>query len=164
VKRICLVFLASLLVATSGCLATSPPPTPTRQATSQGDVDLLSTATHASVMTMCENWDADADDDGIVVYPSLKDENDETVKFEGVELPVEIRIYDEDESVLFYTGSSSIDSWEDGNFMFKGSGIKIAFEDIDADTEHGVVYTAITLPGNRTLEAKETFARIKLRD
>lgn len=136
------------------------PPSPPPKKPEYPESDLLSTVAYGSVMTLCENWDADADDDGIVVYPSFHDANGEIVKFEGIELPVEIRIYDEDEKVLFYTGTGSIDSWEDGVLINQGYGIKVPFEDIDASTEYGVVYVTISLPDKRTFEAKEVFARI----
>jgi len=44
-------------------------------------------------VTMPKNLDADAEDDSIVVYPDLNDGLGETVMFNGVELPIEIKIY-----------------------------------------------------------------------
>lgn len=134
-------------------------------------IELLSTAVSGSVGTMTKNWDADAEDDGIVVYPDLKDSSGETVKFEGVELPVEIKIYTtkytedykEVKDRLVYSGTGTIDSWKDGNFFFEG-GIKIPFEDIntvESDEDYGWVYTTITLLDGRTIEARDEFARIK---
>ena len=134
-------------------------------------MELLATAVSGSVMTMAKNWDADAEDDGIVVYPDLKDSSGETVKFEGVELPVDIKIYTtkytedfkEVKDRLAYSGTATIDSWKDGNFFFEG-GIKIPFEDINtvgSDEDYGWVYATITLPDGRTMEAVEKFARIK---
>lgn len=138
----------------------------------EAQTELLATATHGSVMTMTKNWDADAEDDGIIVYPDLKDATGETVKFEGIELPIEIKIYtlkmdenwNEVKDRLVYSGSSTIDSWKDGNFMFEG-GIKIPFEDIKAiesDEDYGAIYVTVTLPDGRTIESKEDFGvRIK---
>jgi len=135
-------------------------------------MELLATAVSGSVMTMPKNWDADAEDDGIVVYPDLKDSSGETVQFENIILPVEIKIYttkftDDFKEVkdrLVYSGTATIDSWRDGNFMFEG-GIKIPFENIntvDSDNDFGIIYTTITLPDGRTIEAKEDFGtRIK---
>ena len=134
-------------------------------------MELLATAVSGSVDTMTKNWDADAEDDGIVVYPDLKDSSGETVKFEGIELPVEIKIYTtkytedykEVEDRLVYSGTGTIDSWKDGNFFFEG-GIKIPFEDIntmESDEDYGWLYTTITLPDGRTIEARDEFARIK---
>ena len=134
-------------------------------------MELIDTAVSASVMTMTKNWDADAEDDGIVVYPDLKDSSGESVKFEGIELPVDIKIYTtkytqdfkEVKDRLVYSGTATIDSWKDGNFLLEG-GIKIPFESINAvgsDKDYGWVYTTITLPDGRTIEARDEFARIK---
>ena len=134
-------------------------------------MELLATAVSGSVMTMTKNWDADAEDDGIVVYPALKDSSGEIVKFEGVELPVDIKVYTtkytedfkEVKDRLVYSGTATIDSWKDGNFLFEG-GIKIPFEDINtvgSDKDYGWVYTTITLPDGRTIEAVDKLARIK---
>lgn len=135
-------------------------------------IELLATAVSGSVTTVPKNWDGDAEDDGIVVYPDLKDGSGETVKFEGVELPIEIKIYttkltDDFKEVndrLVYSGTGTIDSWKDGNFFFNG-GIKIPFEHINtvaSDDDYGAIYTTVTLPDGRTIEAKEDFGvRIK---
>ena len=57
----------------------------------QKQMEILATATHASVDNSGgKNWDADLEDDGIIIYPSLKDAKDETVNFEGIELTVDI--------------------------------------------------------------------------
>jgi len=64
---------------------------------------------------------------------------------------------------LVYSGIGTIDSGKDGNLFFEG-GIKIPFEDIntvESDGDYGWVYTTITLPDRRTIEARDEFARIK---
>ena len=133
--------------------------------------NVLATAVTGSVMTVSKNWDADADNDGIIVYPDLKDSSGETVKFEGINLPVKIEIYttkltkdyEEVKDSLVYSGTGTIDSWKDGNFFFEG-GIKIPFENIKAagsDSDYGWVYAAVSLPDGRTIEAVEKYARIK---
>ena len=135
-------------------------------------IDLLSAVVSGSVATMTDNWDADADDDGIIVHPKLNDESGEVVMFEGVELPVKIEIYTAEydskykrvKGRLVYSGTGTIDSWKDGNIFFNG-GIKVSFDDIDttpSDDDYGIIYTTTTLPDGRTIEAKETFGcRIK---
>ena len=123
---------------------------------------ILATAVSGSVMTMPKNWDADAEDDGIVVYPDLKDSSGGTVMFEGVELPVDIKIYTtkytedfkEVKDRLVYNGTATIDSWKDGNFFFEG-GIKVPFEDIktiNSDDDYGPAYDTVTLPDGGTME------------
>jgi len=44
-------------------------------------------------MSLGKNWDEDAEEDGIIVYPELKDSREETVEFEGIELKVDIEIW-----------------------------------------------------------------------
>lgn len=138
----------------------------------QKQAEILATATHAYVDATSKNWDADAEKDGVIVYPELKDANDETVKFEGVELDVDIEIWttelDEDWKEVkdrkVYSGSGTIDSWKDGNFMFDG-GIRIPFEDIKtvaSDDEYGLLLIKIHTPDGKVYEAKQDFGvRIK---
>jgi hypothetical protein len=133
--------------------------------------NILARAVTGSVMTFPKNWDADADNDGIIVYPNLEDSSGETVKFKGIKLPVKIEIYTtkltkdykEVKDRLVYSGTATIDSWEDGNFIFDG-GIKVPFENIKAagsDSDYGWVYAAVSLPDGRTIEGVEKYARIK---
>ena len=133
--------------------------------------ELLATAVSGSVWVSPKNWDSDAEDDGIIIYPDLKDNSGETVKFENIELPVKIKIYTtkytedfkEVKDRLVYSGTGTINSWEDGNFFFAG-GIKVSFEDISSlqsEDDYGWVYATITLPDGRTIEAVDKFARIK---
>ncbi len=136
------------------------------------NMELLAKATHASVMTATKNWDSDADDDGIVVYPSLKDASDETVEFEDIELAVDVEIwttkFEEFKTVSdrkVYTGSGKINSWKDGNFMFNG-GIKVPFEDIksvESDNEFGMILVKVHMPDEKVLEAKSDIGvRVRL--
>jgi len=134
--------------------------------------EILVTVTHGSVSTMSRNWDADAEDDGFIVYPDLKNAEGETVKFEGIELPVKIEVFTVKQDKKWrdikdrfvYSGAGSINSWEDGNPFFSGSGIKVPYEQIKikrSDKEYGIVYATVTLPDGRIIEAKDDFVRIK---
>lgn len=82
-------------------------------------------------------------------------------------LPVEVEIYTTTltpdfkivKDRLVYTGTATIDSWRDGNFLF-GGGIKIPFEDIntvESDEDFGMVYATTTLPDGRKVELKQEF-------
>ena len=134
--------------------------------------ELLATAVRSSVCTSPETWDTDAEDDGIVIYPALWNETDHTVRFEDIELPVEIKIYtvkydenyNEIRDRLVYSDIATINNWEEG-FITTGHGIKkIPFEDINtigSDEDYGWVYTTITLPDGRKMEAVDKLARIK---
>jgi hypothetical protein len=130
----------------------------------QKQMEILANATHAAVDYMPKNWDADPEDDGILIYPELRDANDETVKFEGVELQVDITIWttkydynlNEVKDRIVYSGTGTIDSWKDGNFLFDG-GIKIPFTDIKvlpSDNEFGWVFVKIHTPDGKVYEAK----------
>ena len=174
------VVLVILAVIATGCLdkgtiRTAKPKGHAENITSvtseSKQLEILATVVSGSVNTLSKNWDADAEDDGIFVYQSLKDSSDRNVIFEGVKLPVEIRIYttkfdDKFKQVkdrLVYEGSATIESWKDGSILFKG-GIKIPFEDIktvNSDRDYGLIYTTVTLPDGRKIEAKKEYTRIK---
>ncbi len=171
--------LTTIVICTvlAGCTEREAPkyarPSKTIQETkvSEQQLELLKKITHASVMVFTKNWDEDAEDDGLAVYINLKDANDESVKFKGVNLPVEIEIYTQEfkdfkpvQGRLVYKGTATITSWKDGNFLLSG-GIRIPFEDIkttETDPEWGIIYVKIHLPDGRIIEAKEDFGvRIK---
>lgn len=166
------IFFISGCTSESSSTAISSPNSNVQTITNeQKQTDVLTTATHASVNTMESNWDADAEDDGTIVYPELRDSNDETVKFEGISLNVDIEIwatkfddsFNEVRDRLVYSGSGTINSWKDGNFLFKG-GIKIPFEDIKAlpsDNEFGEIAVKIHTPDGKVFEAKSSLAKIR---
>lgn len=127
--------------------------------------DLLTTSVSADVDTSSpKNWDADAEDDGVIVYPSLNDKNGNTVQFEGVELNVDIEVwdtvyndnYDQVKNNKIYTGQGTIDSWKDGNFFYEG-GIRVPFDEMESstsDSDYGFLIIKIHLPDGRVLEAQ----------
>lgn len=130
---------------------------------------VLSSVTHGSLTTLSQNWDADAEDDGIIIYPDLKDAQDRTIQWSGAELPVEIEIYTTKfdskfkltKGDLVYSGTGKITSWRDGN-MFAGGGIKIPFEDINAGDENsGITLVRVSLPDGRTIESEFPFTSLK---
>ena len=122
--------LLILLVLLAGCTVAEP--------VSEPNSTTLPSATEVSVDVRPGDWDGDGEDDGIVVYPTLLDENGETVKFSGVELSVEISFWetgiDDDfntvKETLLYEGTGTIDNWEDGNYYLEGDGIQIAWDEI----------------------------------
>ncbi|MBI2548458.1 hypothetical protein HYW21_03845 [Candidatus Woesearchaeota archaeon] len=133
--------------------------------------EVLATAVKAYVDASSKNWDEDLQDDGIIVYPELKDASDNVVKFEGIELKVDIEIWTKKLNEDFkevkdrniYNGSGIIDTWKDGNFMFDG-GIKIPFDDIkviESDRDYGELYVKIHA-NEKVYEAKSLMGvRIK---
>lgn len=139
--------------------------------TNEVQKEILSNAVTASVYAFSKNWDEDLEDDGIIVYPELKDASDDTVMFEGVELKVDIEVwttklndnFKEVKDRLIYNGSGTIDSWKDGNPLFNG-GIKVSFDDLEAvesDSDYGMLYVKI-YANDKVYEAKSPIGvRIK---
>lgn len=168
------ILLISLSIIISGCTEKGTTASSEKIPTTSEDnkqKDLLSSIVTGNVMTVNKNWDADAENDGIVIFPDLKDSSGETVKFENVKIPVQIEIYTtktEDykdvKDRLVYSGNAYIDSWKDGNMFFNG-GIKVPYEEIktiESDKEFGIIYVKMTLPDGRIIEAKSDFGdRIK---
>ena len=122
---------------------------------------MFATVTIASVFVLPMSWDADAEDDGVVVFPSLEDDAGDIVEWQGPILPVDVGIWTtavgEDyltrKDKLVYRGSGMVDSWEDGN-MFMGGGIRMPFEQMTVPPEVTAGWTfasAHTLDG-RTFE------------
>jgi len=177
-----IIVLVVLVFLLTGCVEREPPksakPYPTvkeggnnsgkdqvvKISEREKQLKILKTATHVSVMALPKNWDEDAEDDGIAIYPTLLDKNDETVKFENINLTVDIEIYTQEwknfERVrgrLIYKGTGVISSWEDGN-IFIGGGIRVPFEDIAAvpsDGKYGILVVKVHLPDGRVLEAED---------
>lgn len=132
--------------------------------------DQLSDATTLSVSAMSKNWDSDADDDGIILYPDIKNSNGNSIKWSGLELPVSIKIYttnydsnfQEYKDKLVYTGTGTISSWEDGN-MFSEGGIKVPYNQIHAPSgeNYGWAYATVTLPDGKQIEGVNKFTSLR---
>lgn len=133
-------------------------------------LQLLSTATHAAVASVAKNWDADAEDDGLMVYPELKNSNDETIMFESIELDIDIEVWSTkfDDSFRMvkdrkvYNGRGKIDSWRDGNF-FTDEGIRVNFDDfqIRSSDTYGILFVKIHTPDGRSFEAKQDYVSLR---
>ena len=61
--------------------------------TSDESAAAFATVTHAYVDAVPVNWDGDPAMDGIIVYPKLKDASDESVHYEGINIPVDIEVW-----------------------------------------------------------------------
>jgi len=173
---IVLILALFLVVLFSGCLTESQAVAKKsssyvkNQSNQEVQNDLLKTVTHASVISQSANWDADTENDGLVIYPDLLDSNNETVEFEGINLTVDIEIwtlkmnndFKEVKDRLVYSGTGEIDSWKDGNPFYSG-GITIPYKDIktvESDNSSGLLFVKIKLPDGRVMEAKEDFGVI----
>lgn len=157
----------------SGTVSTTEA-TPGTQGTTpdQSQLELFKIVNHASVSTSPKNWDADAEDDGIIVYPELKDINNDVVKFSGIELKVDIELWTteldsnwkEVKGRKVYSGTGTIDSWKDGN-PFMDGGIKVSFDDIntvESDKQFGAILIKIHTPDGKVYEVdNDLVTRIK---
>jgi PKD repeat protein len=131
--------------------------------------EMLKDVTHASVYITTKNWDADAADDGIIIYPELLDGSDQTVEFSGITLPVDIEIwttkldknYKKINDQMVYKGRSSIDSSDDGN-SWMGGGIRVPFESIAQipNKNYGRAIIKINAPNGKIYEAQDDYTPI----
>lgn len=185
-----LVCIAICCICVSGCttahtnheaspneLTTTTQQTNSQQSISETTVQIstptatndFSQVTHASVSTIRENWDADAEDDGITVHPNLLDQYDETVKYSGANIPVDVQIwttkfdnnFKEQKDRMVYKGSGTITTWKDGNMFMKG-GIKVPFSsmNVPSDEMYGWTYVTIHTPDGKTYEAMDKFTAL----
>lgn len=123
----------------------------------------FSPVTHATLWVSGKNWNSDAQNDGVVIYPDLKDDKDETVKWSGETLPVDAEIWTKKmndkfkyvQDRLVYSGSGTISSWEDGNMFMKG-GIRVAFSQMNVPTgeSYGITIVKVHLPNQQIIESK----------
>lgn len=116
---------------------------------------------------MRKNWDADAEYDGLVVYPKLKNVKDEIVTWRDATLTVDIEIWttkmddkwNDQKDQLVYQGTGTIDNWKDGSFL-DGGGIQVPFEQIKvpSDKTMGWTYAKIHTPDGKTYEGVDTWS------
>lgn len=132
-----------------------------------------STITRAWVVAHRENWDRDAEDDGIRVWAELQDKNEDMIEYTDIEMPVEIKIYTtesrtlpEKPARLIYSGSSVMKNSREDGFISGAMGIKdISWEEmatLPTDQEYGLMYITITLPSGENCSARDDEAQIKL--
>jgi len=121
---------------------------------------------HAYVQAIPKDWDGDGTENGLVVYPALKDANDEIISFQDIELDVEVEIwttrfdeitFQETKDRVVYSKTSKISSWKDGDPRLDG-GIKIPYAEITTeatDSGYGGVAVKIHLPDGTVQEASQ---------
>lgn len=130
----------------------------------------FSSVTHATVMAVAKSWDADAENDGVIIFPNLLDAKDETVKWKNGNIPVDVELwttgfdksFKQVQETKVYSGSGTITSWEDGNFLM-GPGIQIPYESLSGvgDKSTGRTRVNIHLTDGRTMEAIYDFTPLK---
>lgn len=164
----------------SAAAETSEPETSGEESADQGITDesaaAFATVTHAYVDAIPDTWDSESNLDGIIVYPKLKDASEESVHYEGINIPVDIEVwttkFDENtvevKDRMVYSTTVTIDSWEYGHVIDDimtteeditiERGIKIPFESITtlpADSPYGGVFIKMHMPDGTVYEASQ---------
>lgn len=137
---------------------------------------VFATVTHAYVDAIPDTWDSESNLDGIIVYPKLKDASEESVQYEGIDIPVDIEVwttkFDENtvevKDRMVYSTTFTIDSWEYGHVIDDimttdeditiERGIKIPFESIttlETDSPYGGVFIKMHMPDGTVYEASQ---------
>ena len=177
ITKFCIFIALVVIIVTlsSGCTSSKGPTqassnqvssTPSMAAKYQGD---FSSITHVDVWTKKGHWTSGAEDDGIIIYPDLKDVKGSSVTWSGINLPVAIEIYStkfdsnfkESKDQLVYKGSGTISSWEDGN-MFMGGGIQVPYSamNVPSGKSYGWTYITVTLPDGKSFSGKFEYTSI----
>jgi hypothetical protein len=105
-----------------------------------------------------ENWDADAEYDGIDVYIGLLDANDTAIYVRGVTMPVKIECYDGNaDKILYATTATFSDEALKKGVIIHGQARwvkRIPFEDLPSNLTSGDLIGTITLPNGKQFSAK----------
>ena len=137
--------------------------------TSDESAAAFATVTHAYVDAVPVNWDGDPAMDGIIVYPKLKDASDESVHYEGINIPVDIEVWTMkfDENMVevkdrrIYSTSVTIDSWESGHVvddLMTTMGIQISYDlmpTLETESAYGGVYIKMHMPDGTVYDASQ---------
>jgi hypothetical protein len=121
-----------------------------------------------------ENWDADAEDDGIRVWVELQDSDEEMIEYSDMSMPALLEIYSTESATyplekarVIYSGSGTLTDWEHDCFCTGAGGvIDIPWEAIASrlpaeDQESGILYVTITLPNAKQYSAQYDPMEIK---
>lgn len=163
-----LSLIVAALVISAGCTSTrntSKPASPNQAPTVSGTAD-LSSLTHIEVSSIKKHWTSGAEYDGITIHPDLRDAADQTIKWSGATLPVDIEIwttqldnnFKQVKDQLVYKGSGTITNWQDGN-MFLNGGIRVPFSSmkVPAGKTFGWTYVTVHTPDGKTYSAIDQF-------
>jgi hypothetical protein len=164
-----MIALAILLV---GC-AETPTTTPNDNTLS---MDWQNQVTHAWVVAHGENWNADAEDDGIRVWIELLDKNENMVEYSDTDMPVKIELYATESTTyplktsrLLYSESGIATGWLHDAFVTSAIGVKdIAWEEISPTLpseqhDYGIICITVTLPSGKEFSARYDEAEIRKR-
>jgi hypothetical protein len=180
-RRFYLALVATLIAITlavplSSCGATvtstvTATSTPTSTKTNP---DWIQQVKSARVVAHAQNWNSNAEDDGIRVWVELQDEKEKFVMYDDVNMPVRIELFSTESktfpwqtSRLLYSSQSEMQNWSDDAFVTGATGIKdIPWGDISPtlaseQQDYGLLYVTITLPNGQNYSAKYDEARLK---
>jgi hypothetical protein len=129
--------------------------------------------THAWVVAHPQNWNADAEDDGIRVWIELLDKNEKIVEYDNITMPVKLQLYADESKTnpakpgsLLYSGTSVAQNWKHDAFVTFAVGVKdISWQEMSKplpaeQQEYGIIYVTITLPNGKDYSARWSEARI----
>lgn len=163
VKAVVLLLCLAVLLSGLSCTAASP-----QIPTWADKVERAWTVGHP------ENWDADAENDGIRIWIELQDSDENEIEYSNMSMPVAIQVYST-ESVTYpwekarviYSVSGTLTDWDDDAFVSSARGVKdIPWEAISTplpteQQEYGMLYVTVTLPNGKQYSAEYDPIRIK---
>jgi len=146
--------LVTLLLVLGACAPAPPSPKVTQQPTSEW----MDYVADVWVGGYFEDWDEDADYDGIEIYVGFVDENDQAVMVRGIELPVRIEFIDRDtEEIIYETTASFNDESLKYGTIVSSEGRRVArvpFEALPPTAISGDIVATVTLPNQKTYSSK----------
>ena len=150
-------------------ISPSPTPTPMEMPPWVSSVQRAWTVGHP------ENWDADAEDDGVRVWVELQDASMSAIEYTNMNMPVLVEIYSTESvtypwerSRLIYSASSSLKNWYEDAFVTGALGVRdINWGDISnplsiENQEWGMLYVTATLPNSQQYSAEYYPVKISL--
>jgi hypothetical protein len=157
----CFLLLSGILIA--GCASpvgtgqgAAPAPSPGPSAAGPADFSHIA---GIDVVVIGKDWDSVPGNDGILIYPDLKDVNQQSILWEGTPLPTDVEIWSaksggdqkETKDQLIYRGSDNITSWRDGKILM-GGGIRIPFTvmKVPEGKTTGMTYVTVHTPEGKT--------------
>jgi hypothetical protein len=177
-KIILLLVMVTLTIILVSCADTTKTNTSSISLTSGS---MLSTnwqdqVTHSWVVAHRQNWNADAQDDGIRVWIKLLDKNEKMVEYNNTDIPIKIELYATESktypmkpSRLLYSGISIAKGWLHDSFVTGAIGVKdIAWEEIlptlqSEQQDYGLIFITVTLPNGKDFSAQYDEAEIRKR-
>jgi len=147
----CLLILGVIIAGCSSPAGTGQNDTSRQKPGIAGPAD-FSQVSYVDVFVIGKDWDSVPGNDGIVIYPDLKDANQQSVLWEGTPLAADIEIWStvpggdfkETFGEQVYNGTANITSWKDGKILM-GGGIKVPFSSMNVTGKLATGMTFVTI-------------------